>query len=163
MPRPIYSEIHLHITWHTKDNASVITGSIETQLHSFLRNRVLQSPGVLLHAIGGTDDHPHLAVSAPPTLLVSDWVGELKGASAYYINHHVANRRLLAWQTAMGSLALGRERSHGWCGISRTNAGITRRGRRAAASSGPHAMRRSPLKRADGQGPITAPAVKRPA
>jgi putative transposase len=107
MPRPIYSEIHLHITWHTKDNASVITGSIETQLHSFLRNRVLQSPGVLLHAIGGTDDHLHLAVSAPPTLLVSDWVGELKGASAYYINHRVANRKLLAWQTGYGVVSFG--------------------------------------------------------
>ena len=154
MPRPIYSEIHLHITWHTKDNAAVISGPIETELHRFLRNRVSQSPGVLLHAIGGTDDHLHLAVSAPPTLLVSDWVGELKGASAYYINHRVANQKLLAWQAGYGVVSFGTKAVPWWCGISRTNAGITRRGRRAAALSGSHPihpMRRSPLKRADGQ------------
>jgi putative transposase len=60
-----------------------------------------------LHAIGGTDDHIHLAVSAPPTLLVSDGLGELKAASAYYINHRVANRKLLAWQTGYGVVSFG--------------------------------------------------------
>jgi hypothetical protein len=31
---------------------------------------------VLLLAIGGTDDHVHPAVTVPPTLLVSEWIGE---------------------------------------------------------------------------------------
>jgi REP element-mobilizing transposase RayT len=65
MARTIYSEIHLHVTWHTKNNAPVITGSIETQLYRWLRGRILQAPGVLLHAIGGTDDPVQLAVTVP--------------------------------------------------------------------------------------------------
>jgi putative transposase len=76
MARTIYSEINLHITWHTKNSAPAITGSIETQLYRWLRGRILQAPGVLLHAIGGTGDHVHLAVTVPPALLVSEWIGE---------------------------------------------------------------------------------------
>jgi len=107
MARTIYSEIHLHITWHTKQSAAVLTGAVETQLYRFLRNRIMQSSGVFLHAMGGTNDHLHLAVSVPPTLLVSDWVGELKGASAHYINHRVASRKLLEWQTGYGVVSFG--------------------------------------------------------
>ena len=86
MARTIYSEIHLHITWHTKNSAPLITTAIETPLYRWLRGRILQSAGVLLHAIGGTEDHLHMAVTAPPTLLLSDWIGELKGASAHYVS-----------------------------------------------------------------------------
>jgi REP-associated tyrosine transposase len=70
-------------TWHTKNSAPVVTDAIETQPYRWLRGRILQSPGALLHAIGGADDHVHLAVTAPPTLLVSEWIGELKGASVH--------------------------------------------------------------------------------
>jgi putative transposase len=107
MARTIYSEIHLHITWHTKQSAPLLTGAVDAQLYRFLRNRMMQSPGVSLHAIGGTDDHVHLAVSVPPTLLVSDWLGALKGASAHYINHQVANRKVLEWQTGYGVVSFG--------------------------------------------------------
>jgi hypothetical protein len=47
----------MNITWHTKNSAPVIANSIETQRYRWLRDRILQAPGVLLHAIGGTDDH----------------------------------------------------------------------------------------------------------
>jgi putative transposase len=102
MARTIYSEINLHITWHTKNSAPAITDSIETQLYRWLRGRILQAPGVLLLAIGGTDHHVHLAVTVPPTLLVSEWIGELKGASAHYVNHTLANRKVIEWQSGYG-------------------------------------------------------------
>jgi hypothetical protein len=41
MARTIYSEINLHITWHTKNSDPVITDSIETQLYRWLRGRIL--------------------------------------------------------------------------------------------------------------------------
>ena len=107
MARPIYSEIHLHITWHTKNSAPAISGSIEAGLYRWLRGRILQAPGVLLHAIGGTEDHVHVAVTVPPTLLVSEWIGELKGASAHYVNHSLANRKVLEWQSGYGVVSFG--------------------------------------------------------
>ena len=49
------------------------------------------------HPVGGTDDHVYLAVSTPPTVQVSGWVGQLKGAGAHYINQRVLNQKRFAW------------------------------------------------------------------
>lgn len=107
MPRNVYAEINLHITWHTKHNAPVLTPQIENRLHHYLTHRALETTGVIVHEINGTADHIHLAVSVPPTLLLSDWIGRLKGASAHYINHEIANRKLLEWQTGYGVVSFG--------------------------------------------------------
>ena len=102
MPRNVYSEINLHITWHTKKRAAVIVDGIERQLFQFIQHKIAETSGVELHAIGGTADHVHLAVSVPPTLNISEWIGQIKGASTHYANHRIANRRVLEWQTGYG-------------------------------------------------------------
>jgi REP element-mobilizing transposase RayT len=107
MPRSVYSEINLHFVWHTKDNAPVLGGSIEKHLYSFLKDRTLQMPGLYFHEIGGVEDHVHLVVSVPPTLLISDWIGQMKGSSSHHINHRIANRHLLDWQTGYGVVSFG--------------------------------------------------------
>ena len=83
MSRNVYHEINLHLVWHTKNNVAVLVDAVETRCHRYLMHRALESPGVQVHAIGGTADHRHMAVSLPPTLLVSEWIGQLKGASAH--------------------------------------------------------------------------------
>ena len=107
MPRNVYAEIHLHITWHTKRNDPIIADDIERQLHQYLRQRIAEAEEITLHAVGGVTDHLHLAISVPPTLNVSEWIGQLKGASAHYINHRVANRKVLEWQTGYGVVSFG--------------------------------------------------------
>ena len=107
MPRNAYSEINLHFVWHTKENVPVLEGSIEKHLYDFLKDRALQAPGLYFHAIGGIEDHVHPVVSVPPTLLISDWIGQMKGSSSHYINHRIVNRHLLDWQTGYGVVSFG--------------------------------------------------------
>jgi putative transposase len=107
MSRNVYSEINLHFTWHTKSNTPVLMEMIESRLHQYIKHRVLETKGVLFHEIGGTDDHVHLVVSIPSTVLISDWIGKLKGASSYYINHEIANRKVLEWQDGYGVVSFG--------------------------------------------------------
>lgn len=107
MPRRVYSEINLHITWHTKQSAPVITTEIEARLFAYLKHRILGTPEIHFHALGGTENHIHLAVSVPPTLEIAKWIGQLKGASSHYINHEVANRKLLEWQDGYGVVSFG--------------------------------------------------------
>lgn len=107
MPRNVYAEINLHITWHTKDNAQVLTDQVENRLHHYLKHRILQTPGVFVHEIGGTANHVHIAVSVPPTVPISNWIGELKGASSHHINHEICNRKILAWQDGYGIVSFG--------------------------------------------------------
>ena len=107
MSRNVYSEINLHITWHTKESYPSLTEQIEDRVHHYLKHRVLETTGVLFHEIGGTENHLHLAVSVPPTLLISDWIGKLKGASSHYINHEIADHKVLEWQTGYGVVGFG--------------------------------------------------------
>jgi putative transposase len=107
MSRNVYSEINLHFTWHTKSSTTVLIETIENRLHQYIKHRVLETKGVLFHEIGGTDDHVHLVVSLPSTVLISDWIGKLKGASSYYINHEIANRKVLEWQDGYGVVSFG--------------------------------------------------------
>ncbi len=107
MPRNVYSEINLHLTWHTKNNDPVLLDVVENRTHQFLRHRAITTAGVVVHAIDGTPDHVHLAVTIPPTINISDWLGQLKGASAHHIKHEVCNRKVLAWQDGYGVVSFG--------------------------------------------------------
>ena len=106
MSNRVYSEINLHITWHTKHSLPMITERIEERLYRHLTHKMVETPGVQLHAIGGIETHLHIAVSLEPDILVSDWVGKLKGASSHYINHEVA-AKALQWQSGYGIVSFG--------------------------------------------------------
>ena len=43
----------------------------------------------------------------PPTLLISDWIGKLKGGSSHFINQEIAIRKILAWQGGYGVVTFG--------------------------------------------------------
>lgn len=49
----------------------------------------------------------HIAVTVPPTLLINDWIGKVKVASSHYVNHEIANRKVLDWQAAYGVVSFG--------------------------------------------------------
>jgi REP-associated tyrosine transposase len=107
MSRRSYSEINLHFVWHVKASLPIITSEIEPRLHRYIRSYALQTKDLILHEIGGTETHVHLAVTIPPTLLISEWVGRLKGASSHYVNHQLLNRKMLDWQSGYGVVSFG--------------------------------------------------------
>jgi len=111
--RNVYSGINLHITWHTKLSQPILIGTIENRVHHFLEHQSNGTTSVRFHAVNGTENHVHLVVSVPPSLLVSDWIGKLKGGSSFYINHEVANRKLLDWQAGYGVVSFG-TKDLGW-------------------------------------------------
>ena len=61
-----------------------------------------------MHEIGGTETHVHLAVSVPPTLTPSQWIGELKGGSAHDVNQQTGKRqKVVQWQAGYGIVSFG--------------------------------------------------------
>lgn len=102
-----YHEIYLHITWHTKDSYPLITTGIETEVHSLLRKRCSESKGIWLHALNGTPNHIHLAVSIEPTVTISDFIGQLKGGSAFDLNK-TARMKRMEWQRGYGVVSFGK-------------------------------------------------------
>src|SRR5438132_9188969 len=100
-----YSEINLHFTWHVKESAPIIAAEIEPRLYRYIRSYALQTKGLIFHEIDGTETHVHIAITIPPTVLLSDWIGKIKGS--HYVNHELANRKLLDWQTGYGVVSFG--------------------------------------------------------
>ena len=108
MSRNYYCEINLHIVWHTKQNMALLTPQVEAFVHDYLRGKLINLPGAYVHEIGGTETHIHLAVSVAPTILISDLIGKLKGASAHEANQKLGGaRKVLEWQTGYGVVSFG--------------------------------------------------------
>lgn len=51
-------------------------------------------------------DHVHLLVRLPPTVLVSEFIGQVKGATAFRVNHEIKPKFKLQWQEGYGVLTL---------------------------------------------------------
>ncbi len=58
-------------------------------MHQQLRETA-ERLGVIVHAVGGTDDHIHMAVSIPPTISIADAMHRIKGSSSRAINQAFA-------------------------------------------------------------------------
>jgi putative transposase len=108
MSRNYYSEINLHLVWHTKNSLPLLTPTVEPVTYRLLRKRIADCTDAFLHEIGGTETHVHLAVSIEPTLTISEWIGQLKGGTSHDVNHELGGRRkLLQWQTGYGVVSFG--------------------------------------------------------
>ena len=110
MSRRAYSEINLHFVWHVKSNVPIINETIELGLYRFIRNYALKTKGLIFDEVGGIETHVHIAVTIPPTLLISEWIGQVKGSSSHYVNHELANLDgtvLIVWIVKAGILTEG--------------------------------------------------------
>jgi hypothetical protein len=68
----VYSEINLHITWHTKDSLPMISAEMQPTLYSFLKNKVVVANRFVRNALVWTaraSDTPGESrhVSGPPS------------------------------------------------------------------------------------------------
>ena len=66
--------------------------------------------GLKIHAAGNVEDHVHIVLSIPPKVALADCVKNIKGASAYAINHMPDSDGQFKWQEGYGALTIG-ERS----------------------------------------------------
>jgi putative transposase len=108
MSRNFYSEIHLHITWHVKESAPLLTAQVEPVMRHAVRGKCINTPGVFIHEIGGIETHVHVCVSIAPTVHISEFIGQLKGFASHEVNSKLgAKRKLLEWQTGYGVVSFG--------------------------------------------------------
>ena len=108
MSQNFYSEINLHIVWHTINSMPLLKPVIEASAYRFVRRRIAATPGVFLHEIGGIPNHVHIAATIPPTLTISEFVGQLKGGVSHDVNHEAPSREArLQWQTGYGVVSFG--------------------------------------------------------
>lgn len=99
-----YWKLYYHITWSTKGRLSLIDSALKPALYRVIAAKV-QEMGGTLHAIGGTADHIHLAVSVPPKVSLAKFIGDVKGNSSHFINFVVKPDFEFHWQDEYGILS----------------------------------------------------------
>ena len=104
-----YWRLHYHLIWATFERKPSLTPENEKVFYGVLYQKAKELD-LKIHAVGNTEDHVHVVLSIPPKLSLADCVRNLKGASAYAINHKNGNEAEIKWQEGYGALTLG-ERS----------------------------------------------------
>jgi putative transposase len=108
MSRNYYSEINLHIVWHTKNSLPLLTPEVEPLAHRLVKKRIADTSGAFYHEIGGIETHVHVVVTVPPTLFISEFIGQLKGGTTHDVNEACGLRnKVLQWQTGYGVVSFG--------------------------------------------------------
>ena len=100
---------YYHLIWATKERHPLITPERETDLYKYIVDKS-DALNCIIHAIGGVEDHIHLVASIPPSLSIADFVKNIKGSSAHFLNKSSrlsANSISFSWQRGYGLLSLG--------------------------------------------------------
>ncbi len=98
--------LYYHVVWATKGRLPLITPEMEPDLYRYIGHKGVEMD-CLIHAVGGIENHLHVAASIPPTLSVADIVGQLKGGSAHLMNHAFERPETFAWQEGYGVFSFG--------------------------------------------------------
>ncbi|RPH61161.1 MAG: IS200/IS605 family transposase [Chloroflexi bacterium] len=101
-----YWMLYYHFTWATKERLPLILPSFEAELYRVIAAKVIEMEGIV-HAIGGTVDHVHLAASVPPKLALAEFIGDVKGNSSHYVNHVIKPDLAFYWQNEYAVLSFG--------------------------------------------------------
>lgn len=103
-----YWKLYYHFVWGTKNRLPLIDSSFEEELYKVIVAKVTDMEGYL-HAIGGINDHVHIAVSIPPKIALAKFIGEVKGNSSHFVNHVIKPDFEFYWQTEYGALSFGKK------------------------------------------------------
>ena len=97
----VYYKLFYHVIWRTKGDAPIITPKMEKVAFPFLENKAKRYRS-FIHAVNGTENHLHVAITIPPSFAVSDIVGKLKGCTSYFLNMELGITKGFSWQDGFG-------------------------------------------------------------
>jgi putative transposase len=102
-----FTSLHFHLTFSTKRRERWFSKEIDERLWGYLGG-IAKNHGVVPHAIGGADEHIHVALSMPAKLSISECVQFLKGNSSKWIHEVFPKMRGFAWQDGFGAFSVSK-------------------------------------------------------
>ncbi len=102
-------QLFYHLVWSTKNREPLIIAEYEPLVYDLIVRKA-SSLGGKVFAIGGVEDHVHLAVAIPPSIAVATFVGQIKGASSAQINKMKIFPYSFRWQNEYGAFSFDRKR-----------------------------------------------------
>ena len=100
-----FHQLYFHAVWATHSRAPLINRQWRPDLLQMMNEEVRNRGGWLIRH-NAMPDHAHLLVRLPPALRISDFLGEVKGATAYRVNRELHPKFKLRWQEGYRILSL---------------------------------------------------------
>ena len=96
-----FSQIYLQFVFSVKQRENLIAKEHKEELHKYITGLVQNRKAKML-AIHCIPDHTHLFVGIKPTVLISDFIKEVKVESNEFINNKKWVRGKFNWQEGYG-------------------------------------------------------------
>ena len=97
--------LYFHLIWSTYQREPMLTEAVEQQVYGTILSKA-KALGLVVHAIGGVEDHVHIVASIPPRYSIAECVRQIKGASSHYVNHQPGASRGFGWQDGYGAFTV---------------------------------------------------------
>jgi len=98
-------KLFYHFVWSTKERLPLIEEKLVGLIYNTIVGRSAKLGGYV-HEIGGMEDHVHVIATLPPTIMVSDYIGQIKGASSYVAAQELNGEGYFAWQAEYGAMSV---------------------------------------------------------
>jgi putative transposase len=97
-----YAQNVIHVVFSTKDRRKLMPNEFRPQMWAYATG-ICNDLDILVHAVGGMEDHIHLLVQIPPTLPVAKAVLAIKSNSSRWANEE---GHKFAWQQGYGAFSV---------------------------------------------------------
>jgi REP-associated tyrosine transposase len=92
----------IHVAFSIKDRRKDISGEFQPRMWAYMGG-ICKKLGILVHAVGGMEDHVHLLIQVPPTLALAKVVLAIKSNSSRWANEQ-GNK--VAWQQGYAAFSV---------------------------------------------------------
>ena len=102
------SNLLCHFVWSTKNREPFIKNEIKPRLNSYTRT-VIEREGAKLLFMNGVEDHVHLLIAMPLTLLIPDFIEKTKPVTTKWLNKTYPDfKGKFRWQEGYGAFSVGK-------------------------------------------------------
>ena len=104
----VFHHLYYHFAWATHSREPLIDRACRPQLLEIINDEVKTHGGFPIRH-NAMPDHAHLLCRLPPTVLLADFIGQLKGATSFRVNKEIQPKFKLHWQEGYGVLSLRKD------------------------------------------------------
>jgi len=99
-----YFQNAIHIVFSTKERRKNIPMQMKERLWAYMGG-ICKHQNIFVHAIGGMEDHIHMLLQFPPTLMIADAIRDIKANSSEWMSGEVGR---FAWQQGYGGFGVSK-------------------------------------------------------
>jgi len=101
----LYSKIWIHAILTTKNSRQLITPPLETRLHNFIHDQLLEM-ACPVRIVNGMPDHIHVLFLQHPARSMGEIVKKIKSTSSLWINHNKLCIQKFSWHTGYAAFSV---------------------------------------------------------